>query len=219
MVVNHAIRTLDLDGNRFNDTCAPFFAEVFTQNVRMTYLNLNKNFFENDNTGRLFGQALKENQSLEQLHLAWNRLNSKACALILKSLATNERLITLDLSWNGAGLSAAKAVNDLLKTNQILQNLFLANNRFNTECATYIGKGLGKNITLKVLTLNGNPLESSGCYATLRPLMKNPASILEMVDFRRIIINKDFIDLLTELVGILPQLIVKTGSEGDVEIV
>lgn len=219
LIVNHTIRTLYLDGNRFNDACASLFAEVFAQNERINYINLNKNFFENENTGRLFGQSLKENSSLEELHLAFNRLNSKACGYILKSLATNERLITLDLSWNGAGLFAAKAIFELLKTNKILENLHLSNNRFNTECATYIGKGLGKNVTLKNLTLNGNPLESSGCYAVLRPLVKNPASVLRSVDFRRIIINRDFIDLLNELSGILPDLMVKNGSEGEVEVV
>lgn len=219
MIVNHTIRTLYLDGNRFNDACAPFFAEVFAHNERITYINLNKNFFENETTGRLFGQSLTENPSLEELHLAWNHLNSKACGYILKSLATNERLITLDLSWNGAGLFAAKATYELLRINKILENLYLANNRLNTECATYIGKGLGKNVTLKNLTLNGNPLESSGCYAVLRPLVKNPESVLQSVDFRRIIINRDFIDLLNELSGILPGLVVKNGSEGDVDVV
>jgi hypothetical protein len=31
-------------------------------------------------------------------------------------------------------------------------------------------------------------------------------------------VNKDFIDLLNELAGVLPQLSVKAGSEGDREI-
>jgi hypothetical protein len=88
----------------------------------------------------------------------------------------------------------------------------------NTECATYIGKGLAKNETLKMLSLNGNPLESSGCYAVLRPLIKHPTSQLQSVDFRGIIINKDFLDLLTELVAILPELTVKAGSEGEREL-
>jgi hypothetical protein len=38
------------------------------------------------------------------------------------------------------------------------------------------------------------------------------------VDFRGIIINKDFLDLLTELVAILPELTVKAGSEGEREL-
>ena len=78
-------------------------------------------------------------------------------------------------------------------------------------CDAYIGKGLSKNITLKMLTLNGNPLESSGCYAVLRPLIKHPESQLQLVDLRGIIVNKDFIDLLNELAGVLPQLSCKSG--------
>lgn len=193
------------------------FAEVFSQNEYITYINLNKNFFENETTGRLFGQSLSENQTLEEIHLAWNHLNSKACGYILKQLNKNLRLTTIDLSWNGASLFAAKAINDLLKTNTILEKLHLENNRFNTECATYIGKGLAKNTTLKILTLNGNPLESSGCYAVLRPLIKHPTCQLQLIDLRGIIINNDFLDLVKELVGILPQLTVKAGRDEEKE--
>ncbi|CAF3413740.1 unnamed protein product, partial [Rotaria sp. Silwood2] len=118
-----------------------------------------------------------------------------------------------DLAWNGAGLLAAKAIFELLKKNTTLEKLHLDNNQFNTECATYIGKGLAKNETLKIITLHGNPLESSGCYAIIRPLMKHPKSQLQIIDLRGIIVNKDFIDLVTELSPILPLLTVKLGRE------
>ena len=217
--LNISIRILHLDGNRFNDDCSQHFVELFNQNEYLTYINLNKNFFENETTGRLFGQSLKENQTLEEFHLAWNRLNSKACGYLLKALATNVRLTTLDLSWNGAGLFAGKALNDLLKTNTTLEQLYLENNRLNTECAVHIGKGLSKNATLKVLTLNGNPLESSGCYAILRPLLKHPTCPLESVNVCGIIVNNDFLDLVQELAGVLPNLSVKAGREGEKEVV
>lgn len=178
---------------------------------------MNKNFFENDPTGRLFGQSLAENGSIEELHLGWNRLRAKACGLLLKPLATNERLTLLDLSWNGAGLLAAKAIFELLRKNSTLEKLHLNNNQLNTECATYIGKGLAKNGTLQILTLNGNPLESSGCYAVLRPLLKHPASALQTVDLRGIIVNKDLLDLVIELTPILPNLKVQLGRERENE--
>ncbi len=178
---------------------------------------MNKNFFENETTGRLFGQSLAENLTIEEFYLGWNRLRAKSCGFLLKPLITNARLTTLDLSWNGASLLAAKAIFELLKKNTILEKLYLDNNQFNTECATYIGKGLAKNETLKILTLNGNPLESSGCYALLRPLIKHPASQLQIVDLRGIIVNKDFIELVAELSSILPQLKVKLGREKEKE--
>jgi Ran GTPase-activating protein (RanGAP) involved in mRNA processing and transport len=214
---NRTIRILHLDGNRFYDDCAPFFAEVFSQNEYIKYINLNKNLFENDPTGRLFGQSLAENQTIEEFHFGWNRLRAKACSYLLKPLISNARLTMLDLSWNGAGLLAAKALFELLRKNSTLEKLYLDNNQFNTECATYIGKGLAKNETLKLLTLNGNPLESSGCYAILRPLMKHPTSQLQIIDLRGIIVNKDCIDLVHELAPILPQLDIKLGRERERE--
>ncbi len=135
----------------------------------------------------------------------------------MKPLVANACLTTLDLSWNGAALLAAKAIFELLRKNTTLEKLHLDNNQFNTECATYIGKGLAKNETLKILTLNGNPLESSGCYAVLRPLMKHPASQLQIIALRGIIVNKDFVDLVTELSPILPQLKIKLGREREKE--
>ncbi|UJR14187.1 hypothetical protein I4U23_001181 [Adineta vaga] len=217
LCTNRSIRILHLDGNRFNDECAQFFAEVFLQNECINYLNLNKNFFENDATGRLFGQSLIENQSLQELHLAWNRLSSKACGLLLKQLGANARLTTIDLSWNAAALFTAKALNDLLKKNAIIERIYLEHNKFDTECATYIGKGLAKNETLKILSLNGNPLESSGCYAVLKPLLKHPTCGLQSISLIGIIVNRDFLDLVTELSGVLPQLDIKIGREREQE--
>ena len=188
-------------------------AELISQNDYIQYLNLNKNFFENDASGRLLGQALAENQTIEEFHLAWNRLRSKASGYFIKPLVANARLTLLDLSWNGAGLFAAKALMDVLRKNSTLEQLYLNHNQFNTECATYIGKGLAKNETLKSLTLHGNPLESSGCYAAIRPLIKHPTSQLRFVDFRGIIVNSDFIELVAELSANLPQLTVKLGRE------
>ncbi len=213
--LNRTIRRLHLDGNRFNDECAPFFAEVFSQNDYIKYVNLSKNAFENDKTGRLFGQSLAENQTIEEYYLAWNRLRAKTCAYFIKPLVLNARLTILDLSWNGAGLLAATMIFELLRKNSTLEKLYLENNQFNTECATYIGKGLANNETLKVLTLNGNPLESSGCYAVLHPLVKHPTSQLQIVDLRGIILNKDLIDLVAELSPMLPQLTIKLGKEKD----
>ena len=214
---NRVVRRLYLDGNRFNDDCAPFFAQVFSENEYIRYVNLNKNFFENEPTGRFFGQSLAENQTIEEFHFAWNRLRAKACGLLLKPLSTNVCLKVLDLSWNGAGLLAAKGIFELLKKNNTLEELYLDNNQFNTECATYIGKGLAKNKTLKMLKLSGNPLESSGCYAVLRPLIKHVESALEIVDLCGIIVNKDFLDLLAELAPILPKLKVILGKEKETE--
>ena len=213
LCVNRSIRAINLDGNRFNDDCASLFAEVFFHNESICYMNLNRNYFENDTTGRTFGTALTENQALKEIHLSWNRLCSKACGYILKSLGSNVSLTTLDLSWNGAGLFAAKAINDLLKNNTTLEKLYLDNNRFNTECATFIGRGLSKNEALKILTLSGNPLETSGCYAVLCPLVKHPTSQLQIVDLCGIILNKDVVDLINELIGVLPQLTIKLGCE------
>ncbi|CAF0872415.1 unnamed protein product [Rotaria sordida] len=210
---NRTIRMLHLEGNRFNDDCTPYFAEVLSQNEYIIYINLNKNLFENETSGRLFGQSLAENQTIEEFHFGWNRLRAKACGYFIKPLVSNARLTILDLSWNGASLLAAKAIFELLKKNSTLEKLYLDNNQFNTECATYIGKGLAKNETLKIITLHGNPLESSGCYAIVRPLMKHPTSQLQIIDLRGIIVNKDFVDLVTELSSILPQLTIKLGRE------
>ena len=92
---------------------------------------MNKNFFENESTGKYFGKSLAENQTLVEFHLAWNHLRAKACGLLLKPLATNACLTLLDLSWNGAHLLAAKAIFELLRKNTTLEKLYLDNNQLN----------------------------------------------------------------------------------------
>ena len=112
---NRSILKLHLDGNRLNDDCAPLLGDVFSQNRFLTSIHLNRNLFENEATGRLFGQHLAENQALEELSLAWNRLTSKACGYLCKALSANAHLKRLDLSWNGARLFAAQAIGELLR--------------------------------------------------------------------------------------------------------
>jgi Ran GTPase-activating protein (RanGAP) involved in mRNA processing and transport len=214
---NRTIRRLYLDGNRFNDDCAPFIAELVAQNDYIQYLNLNKNNFESETTGRLFGQALADNQTIEEFFLAWNRLRSKACALLIKLFTTNARLRIVDLSWNGAALHAGKALFEFLRKNNTVERLSLSYNQLNTEAAVHIGKGLAKNETLKALMLQGNPLESSGCYAILRPLVKHPTSALESIDFSGIHVNRDFLELTDELASVLPLLKVNLAGETDDE--
>lgn len=203
---NRTIRRLLLDGNRLNDDCSPFIAELIAQNDYIQYLNLSKNFFESELTGRLLGQALGENQTIEQFFIAYNRLRPKSCANFVKPLISNARLIVLDLSWNGGALQAAKYFTEILRKNSSLEKLYLNNNQFNTECATHLGRGLAKNETLKYLNVGGNPLESSGGYAILSTLLQNSSSPIERIDMIGIMPNQDLHEVIEQLRSVRPSL-------------
>jgi hypothetical protein len=69
------------------------------------------------------------------------------------------------------------------------------------------------NQALKILKMAKNPMESSGCYAIIKGLQKNPASKLELIDFTDIHTDKYFDEELEVFKSIFPDTVVKSGFE------
>lgn len=69
------------------------------------------------------------------------------------------------------------------------------------------------NQALKIIKMAKNPMESSGCYAIIKGLQKNPASKLILIDFTDIHTDKYFDEELEVFKTIFPETIVKSGTE------
>ena len=128
--------------------------------------------------GASLGSMLAENRSLRTLVLSWNRLGFGVAALA-DGLAENRNLETLDLCWNGCGyedtmfaMSQALAMDSLA-----LRTLLLAQNRIKPEQAVILADGVQKSVSLRHISLDGNPLGSMGRLCSLQ-LQLAPASVL-----------------------------------------
>ncbi|CAF0834693.1 unnamed protein product [Adineta steineri] len=210
---NITINHLKLEGNLLDDECARLFAELISSTGRLYTLNLSRNKFESA-SGIFLGPALAENTTMESLDLSWNSISGKGAVALVNGIQKNIFLKTLNLAHNGlAGGECGRALFQAFKENTTLIELDLSYNRLATEPATYIGRGLVKNESLQKIRLTGNPLESTGCYAILKPFTaKNIIpNKLELIDLTEILVNLDFHEVYVQVTNRYPELHVLIG--------
>ncbi|PAA66046.1 hypothetical protein BOX15_Mlig009974g1, partial [Macrostomum lignano] len=211
LMANTQVTSVCLRGNEFDDRSSQFFADLITNTATLHRLDLSQNNFA-ELGGFTIGKALMENSSLLELNLSWNHIRAKGAKGVAEGLAANNGLKVLDLSFNGFGPTyGLQELSKAIKVNTCLEELNLSNNRITTEGAVLFGKGLTLNSTLKVLRMGRNPMQTSGCYAILTAVSKNPQSQICLLDFQDIMVNDDFKDLHHQLLETMPELKVEVG--------
>nr|XP_054757944.1 leucine-rich repeat-containing protein 74A-like [Lytechinus pictus] len=208
---NTNLRRVNLSGNDFKDKDANEFTDAFRTNYRIKELILSHNEF-GEVGGEILGHGIGATESIEHLNLSWNHLRRKGAIAICRGLAENLSIKRLNLSWNGFGNEGALAMAEALKFNSTLQWLDLSNNRITNEGAFMLSKGVEINDSIKVLKLGQNPITAAGAMAILIAVKNNSNTVLELLDFADITVNKDCVKLLTELKEIRPEFLVTYKS-------
>ncbi|CAF0989929.1 unnamed protein product [Rotaria sordida] len=210
---NVTINHLKLEGNLLDDECARLLAELISSTGQLYTLNLAKNKLGSA-SGIFLGQAIAENTTMESLDLSWNSINGKGAVALIKGIQENIFLKILNLAHNGlSGAECGRAWFNAFKENTTLVELDISYNRLTTEPVTYIGRGLAKNENLQIIRLTGNPLESAGCYAILKPLIGKDAisNKLELIDLTEIRLNSDCQELYLQVKSQRPELHILIG--------
>ncbi|CAF3931979.1 unnamed protein product, partial [Rotaria sp. Silwood2] len=210
---NVTINHLNLEGNLLNDECARLLAELISSTGQLYTLNLAKNKLGSA-SGIFLGQALAENTTMKSLDLSWNSINGKGAVALIKGIQENLFLKILNLAHNGlAGAECGRAWFNAFKENTTLVELDISHNRLATEPATYIGRGIAKSESLQIIRLTGNPLESAGCYAILKPLIAKDATPnkLELIDLTEIRLNHDCQEIYLQVKGQRPEIRILIG--------
>ena len=177
---NSKLKTLNLSGNNMTEQVAEDLAIVIKNNSGLEHLHLSNNDLKssavvilkalqgnskletlnlsgNNMTGQVAEDVafvIKNNPSLEHLHLYNNDLKSSA-VVILKALQGNSKLITLNLICNNMTGQVAEDLAIIIKNNSGLEHLHLSNNDLKSS-AVVILKALQVNSKLKTLNLSGN---------------------------------------------------------------
>ena len=100
-------------------------------------------------------QALRVNQTLNDLDLNWNTIGDGAIALG-EALRVNQTLTQLHLGGNQLGAQGVQAIAQALRVNRTLTHLYLYHNEIGVEGAQAIAQSLRFNRTLTYLTLGNN---------------------------------------------------------------
>ncbi|CAF1119383.1 unnamed protein product [Adineta ricciae] len=215
LLFNCMVSILILDGNRFDDKCAIYLAELLASHKYLIHVSLSENLFESTSAAQLFAEALSNNESVEHLDVSFNHFQQKATAVFITFLSKNFRLRSLNLSYSSFGLAASKAFSLAMQTKiSQLEELDLSSNIIDDSCAPYLANVLSTNESLRVLNLMQNPLSVDGCYTLLKPLQTMPTSQLESIDIRDMSIKSEaFIVLANDLEDRLPKLIIRRGEK------
>ncbi|XP_056009594.1 leucine-rich repeat-containing protein 74B-like isoform X11 [Ostrea edulis] len=208
---NSTLTHVTLSGNDFDDKAAVHLSDAITNTTKLEYLNLSHNLF-GENAGVILGPAIADNSSLKELDLSWNSMRRKGAVAIAQGLKNNVYMKKINLAWNGFGLEGTIALGDALKGNQVLEELDLTNNRITSEGAVLIGKGVSLNETLTVLRMGRNPMQTAGCYGICAAILRNPNSALKEIDFRDILVNKDFNDIFKQVQEQIPDIKMRHGG-------
>ncbi|XP_013389969.1 leucine-rich repeat-containing protein 74B [Lingula anatina] len=202
---SNTLTHITLSGNDLDDKAAEHIAEAIMNTQKLEFLDLSQNKL-GEVGGVLLGPAISENSSIKEMNLSWNCIRAKGAVAVAQGIKNNVFMKKINLDWNGFGNEGAIALGDALKGNSVLEELDISNNRINTEGAVLFGKGLMVNESLKVLKIGMNPMQSAGCFAILTAVLKNPNNILHTLDFSRILVNTDFLDLLKQVQETFPEL-------------
>ncbi|XP_011427896.3 leucine-rich repeat-containing protein 74A isoform X2 [Magallana gigas] len=208
---NSTLTHVTLSGNDFDDKAAVHFSDAIMNTTKLEYLNLSHNLF-GENAGIILGPAIADNSSLKELDLSWNSIRRKGAVAIAQGIKNNVYMKKINLAWNGFGLEGSIAFGDALKGNQVLEELDLTNNRITSEGAVLIGKGVSVNETLTTIRLGRNPMQTAGCYGICAAILRNPNCALKELDFKDILVNKDFDDIFKQVQEQVPDIKMRHGG-------
>ena len=155
---NSQLKVLDSDGNNMTGQVAEDLANVIKNNPSLEELHLSENDLRSSATVIL--QALKENSQLKVLNLNSNNMTRQVAEDLANVIKNNPSVEELYLSKNDLG-SSATVILQALKGKSKLKILYLHNNNMTGQVAEDLANVLKNNPSLEGLFLSQNDLRSS----------------------------------------------------------
>jgi Ran GTPase-activating protein (RanGAP) involved in mRNA processing and transport len=156
LVHNKSITELDISGCKFLPRAMDGLCEVIRHNTTITALDIEDSGL--DTSANVLAKALRENKTLQELSIGYNKFGSAACVEIITALQGNPSLRVLDIGDVGMGVEGAVALACLLdETNPLskcrLTSLRMYGNGIGELGARAIAQSLVGNKTLQTLEL------------------------------------------------------------------
>lgn len=112
--------------------------------------------------GAAIADALKSNNTLTFLNLAWNKLGPLSACMIGEALQTNQTLLELRLAYNSVKDEGAEIIGFALNENETIQVLDLSYAGIASMGCMMLSMGLRKNRSIRLLDMSGNPIGEDG---------------------------------------------------------
>ena len=109
--------------------------------------------YDADHLVMCLSECLKEDDTLQELNLSYNKITSEGAKMIGEAIKENKILQKLDICGNSISDDGAAAISDGLKCNISLQELNMSSNNIASEGAKLIAEAIKVNTTLHTLYL------------------------------------------------------------------
>lgn len=173
---------VDLDQHQVNDQDMEIVVREAIINKQCTQLLLRENQITPIGAAVL-ADALRNNNTLEELHLTHNQISDKGVQALAQALGINNNTITqLALGWNKITDTGAKYLAEMLKTNTKLLRIGLLHNEIGDQGVRVLARVLEThNKTLQGLSLDENTLVSDSSVDSLVDMIKRNQSLKELL--------------------------------------
>ncbi|XP_060070232.1 leucine-rich repeat-containing protein 74B-like [Ylistrum balloti] len=189
---------LSLAGNRIQDKDSGSIAYIIQNCKALKHFNLSHNTFETEGC-KILGQAIEENTNIKELDLSWNHIRGRGSIYISRGIQHNTCITDVNLAWNGFGFEGCSAMSEALRQNTTLTRLNMACNRVHPPAMLELTRGLCMNKCLLVLDLSNNPITPIYTTILINAIKKCPEMSLQLLRLEKIVVDKPFVDTLTEL--------------------
>ncbi|CAF4647459.1 unnamed protein product [Rotaria sp. Silwood1] len=173
---NSTLKSLELSGNPSYLCLIVEAAHKIRHNQAPSTFNLERLNID-DKGAQYLAEALKTNNTLISLILAYNDMSDVGIELIAHALRNNITLTTLSLRQNRIGDIGAEYLAILLRNNPTLKELDLSLNRITNHGAQNIALGLQQNKVLTRMNLSQNQIEDDGARQLVEILHDNQTLI------------------------------------------
>lgn len=173
---------VDLDERQVNDQDMEIVVREAIIKKQCTQLFLRRNQITPIGAVML-ADTLRNNNTLEELHLTHNQISDKGIQALAQALGTNNNTITqLALGWNKITDTGAKYLAEMMKTNTKLLRIGLFNNEIGDQGVRVLARVLEThNKTLQGLSLDENMLVSDSSVDSLVDMIKRNQSLKELL--------------------------------------
>ena len=129
--------------------------------------------YDPDHLVMCLSECLKEDDTLQELKLQYERITSEGAKLIAAAIKVNVILKKLDIQGNSVSDDGTAAISDGLKDNKSLHELNMAYNNITNKGAKRLAEAITVNTTLKILQIYGNTISDGGAITISDSLKSN----------------------------------------------
>lgn len=194
------VKELDLSYNSLGDEGLGAIADGLRNSLYLKKINLSHNDLT-EAAARYLEEIFLTNDSIDDLNLSWNNLNTdKVLKRLCRALVNNKAIHKVNLSWNG--ISAVEAVVPLehfLKRSKTIKCFDVSNNILKGAAMEIILNGAFSSRCLEEIKIGNNAFTPDEAQVYGSMFSRLQMRRLKVLDMENMTVNKSFLQIKNEI--------------------